>query len=418
VKPAPRDFHASSEGKVPYKRSSNEGASFDKPSSQRFRPSSNKISYGGGNKDSRRPVKPAPRDFHAFSEGKAPYKRGSNEGASFDNPSPPRFRSSSNKTSYGGGEKDFRRPVRSAPRDFHASSEGKAPYKRGSNEGASFDKPSSQRFRSSSNKTSYGGGEKDFRRPVRSAPRDFRGTNDEKLHKVLAALGIGSRRSVELLIEQGRVRVNGKVARIGMRVTPRASLTVNGQVVRRRAATARLLCYHKPIGKMVERGADNSVFSDLPLVTGGRWVNIGRLDVNSEGLLLFSTDGELVQQMAHPRYAVEREYLARVDGELTPEQIKAINSGVLVDGKPLKPAHFSFHRSAEGRNQWYRVILTEGRNRAVRRLFLHVERQVSRLIRLRMGEFSLPRDLAAGHWRELVIDRESMLGTNRNNSHD
>ncbi|MGU9951670.1 MAG: pseudouridine synthase [Gammaproteobacteria bacterium WSBS_2016_MAG_OTU1] len=232
---------------------------------------------------------------------------------------------------------------------------------------------------------------------------------DEKLQKVLADYGVGSRRAMEVLIKQGRVTVNRRTAKIGMRVGKRDILTVNGSPIRQttKIIAPRLLCYHKPPGKIVERGAENSAFADLPPPNGGRWINIGRLDVNSEGLLLFSTDGNFVQKLAHPKNGVEREYLARVDGSLSAVQIKAILEGVPIDGKPLQPIHFSLHTSAGGRNHWYRVILSEGRNRTVRRLFAHYDLQVGRLIRLRMGIYSLPRDLAAGRWRELTPPTES-----------
>ena len=227
---------------------------------------------------------------------------------------------------------------------------------------------------------------------------------DEKLQKALAACGIGSRRAMELLIQQGRVTVNRQTATLGMRVRPRDALAVEGRPIRRRTAAAQWLCYHKPPGKIVERGAPNSVFADLPPTSAGRWINVGRLDVNSEGLLLFCTDGGEVQRLAHPRHAAEREYLARADGELTPPQIQQIQNGVEVDGRPLRPLLFELHEKTAkpgGRNHWYRLVLSEGRNRIVRRLFAQFNLQVARLIRLRMGEFSLPRDLRPGKWRRI-----------------
>lgn len=222
----------------------------------------------------------------------------------------------------------------------------------------------------------------------------------EKIQKILAACGAGSRRAVEEMIAQGRVTVNRRPAHIGARAGRNDVLAVDGRPVRRRSAPARLIFYNKPLGKIVERGAANSVFADLPPPGTGRWINVGRLDVNSEGLLLFSTDGEEVERMAHPRNAVEREYLARVDGELTAAQVEEIRDGAVVDGKPLRPAYFGEHKKGEGRNCWYRVVLLEGRNRAVRRLFAHFGLQTARLIRIRMGDHELPRDLPPGGWRE------------------
>ena len=225
---------------------------------------------------------------------------------------------------------------------------------------------------------------------------------DEKLQKTMAALGLGSRRTGEALIQAGRVSINGKTAHLGARIKASDVITIDGKVLARAGSPARLLCYHKPIGKIVERGASNSVFADLPSLAVGRWVNIGRLDVNSEGLLLFSTDGDLVQRLAHPKHGVIRQYLARVDGTLSAEECEEIRRGVLVDHKPLRPVDFAPRPGTEGRNQWYRLSLTEGRNRAVRRLFAHFNRHVSRLIRLQMGDYSLPRDLYPGQWRELT----------------
>ena len=231
--------------------------------------------------------------------------------------------------------------------------------------------------------------------------------NGEKLHKVLAACGMGSRRSAEQLILQQRVSVNHKTAVVGMRVSSRDKILIDGKEVKISRAPSQLLCYHKPVGKIVERRATNSVFTDLPPCNEGRWINIGRLDVNSEGLLLFSTDGDMVEKIAHPRYEIEREYLARVDGLLTEVQIRNIQAGLSVDGKIMRPIKFDLYRPAgEGRNHWYRIILTEGRNRAIRRLFANFNLQVARLIRIRMGEYQLPRDLRAGQWALLTQDKQ------------
>ena len=224
----------------------------------------------------------------------------------------------------------------------------------------------------------------------------------EKLQKIIAACGAVSRRAAEQLIVQGRVSVNGKTAAIGARAGAKDALAVDGKILRRASSiAARMLCYHKPPGEIVERGAKNSAFASLPPVREGRWINIGRLDVNSEGLLLFCTDGEIANRIAHPRHAAAREYLARVDGALSAAQIAQIQKGIALGGKPLRPHEFAPHPSGEGRNQWYRIVLLEGRNRAVRKLFARFNLQVARLIRLRMGDYRLPRDLPPGAWREL-----------------
>ena len=226
--------------------------------------------------------------------------------------------------------------------------------------------------------------------------------NGEKVHKILADCGCGSRRAAEELIRQGRVSINRKVAVIGARARKGDLLAVDGKIVHRPTATTpRMICYHKPTGKIVERGAANSVFADLPAAGGGRWINIGRLDVNSEGLLLFCTDGAIAERLAHPRHMARREYLARVDGELSSKQMEEVRRGVVIGGKILRPLSFAEHTSSGGRNRWYRVALAEGRNRAVRKLFEYFGLETARLIRVQMGTYRLPRDLPVGEWREV-----------------
>ena len=226
----------------------------------------------------------------------------------------------------------------------------------------------------------------------------------EKLQKILAARGVASRRAAERLIEQGRVTVNRRTAVLGARAGVRDNIAVDGDALPRGAAASRMLLYHKPAGRIVERGARDSVFDDLPPPDGGRWINVGRLDVNSEGLLLFCTDGDAANRLAHPGFAAQREYLARADGALSDAQIESVRAGIDIGGGPLRPAEFAPHRAGGGRRSWYRVVLTEGRNRAVRRLFAHFGLRVSRLIRLRMGRHILPRDLPPGGWREVSSD--------------
>lgn len=221
------------------------------------------------------------------------------------------------------------------------------------------------------------------------------------MQKILAAHGVGSRRAVEEMILQGRITVNRKPAVIGARAGDKDTIMLDGKPLARRVVTKRLICYHKPVGKIVEHGAPNSVFADLPSANGGRWVNIGRLDVNSEGLLLFCTDGETAHRLAHPSFAEPREYLARVDGELSDDQIRQIRRGIILDGRRLRPSQFALHRDGSGRNHWYRTVLSEGRNRAVRKLFAHFGLQTARLIRVRMAGYQLPRDLPPGKWREM-----------------
>lgn len=227
----------------------------------------------------------------------------------------------------------------------------------------------------------------------------------EKLHKALATAGLGSRRDMEALIAAGRVQLNGQPARVGDRVRPGDQVKVNGRLVRLSwgKQLPRVLLYHKPEGEIVSRGDPEgrpNVFAGLPQVRGGRWVSVGRLDINTEGLLLFTTSGELANRLSHPRYQVEREYAVRILGTLTPEQTQQLLAGVeLEDGRAslvsVVPA------GGEGVNQWYHVVILEGRNREVRRLFEHLGLTVSRLLRVRYGPIVLPPRLKRGMREEL-----------------
>jgi 23S rRNA pseudouridine2605 synthase len=241
----------------------------------------------------------------------------------------------------------------------------------------------------------------------RRAAKQTQNAQSEKLHKVLADAGIGSRRDMEEMIVAGRVSVNGEPAHIGQRVMPGDQVRVNGKPLSRRAPGGRpprVLLYHKPVGEIVTQddpGARPTVFERLPKVSGGRWVAVGRLDLNTEGLILFTTSGELANRLMHPRYEIEREYAVRVLGELTPEQRQQLLDGVTLDDGPAK---FSKVEDAGGLgvNHWYRVALAEGRNREVRRLFEALGLTVSRLIRIRYGAVQLPRTLARGRYYELA----------------
>ena len=235
-------------------------------------------------------------------------------------------------------------------------------------------------------------------RPDKFAPRG------DKLHKVLASCGAGSRREMEIAIAEARVLINGVPAKIGARVFPEDELRLDGEVVARRPQRRRTLLYYKPRGEVVTRADGEgapTIFERLPAPGSGRWINVGRLDLDSEGLILVTTDGEWAERLSHPRNGFEREYLARVYGELSDDAIAQVCAGVEVDGKPLTP--LAFERRAvggKGRNRWYRVVLGEGRNRAVRRLFAALGCEVSRLLRVRFGPYVLPRDLRPGEWRE------------------
>jgi 23S rRNA pseudouridine2605 synthase len=229
------------------------------------------------------------------------------------------------------------------------------------------------------------------------------------LQKRLAAAGLGSRREIERWIAAGRVTLNGQVAKLGDRAAPGDAVAVDGKPFESpQKTTARVLLYHKPVGELVTRSDPEgrpTVFARLP---PGRWVAVGRLDFNTSGLLLLTDSGELANRLMHPRYELEREYAVRVLGQ---PDLQKLRAGVtLEDGRAafdrIEPAP---GRSTEGANRWYRVVLREGRNREVRRLFEAVGTQVSRLIRVRYGSIELPPDLDAGKWRELAPDTVSGL---------
>jgi 23S rRNA pseudouridine2605 synthase len=226
-----------------------------------------------------------------------------------------------------------------------------------------------------------------------------------KLHKVLAQAGVGSRLEMEQLILEGRISVNNEPAHIGQRVQFGDQVKVNGRPIRIRiqAPAPRVIAYHKPAGEVVTHDDPQNrptVFRRLPKLFQGKWQSVGRLDLNTEGLLLFTSSGELANNLMHPRFGLEREYAVRVLGALTTEEKQRLLSGVNIgDG----PAHFGTIEAGggEGSNCWYRVTISEGRNREVRRMFEVVGHAVSRLIRIRYGSMVLPRGLKRGTWMEL-----------------
>jgi 23S rRNA pseudouridine2605 synthase len=226
-----------------------------------------------------------------------------------------------------------------------------------------------------------------------------------KLHKVLAQAGMGSRLEMEQLILEGRISVNNEPAHIGQRIQFGDSLKVNGKPIRVRIdpPPARVIAYHKPIGEVVTHDDPQNrptVFRKLPKLQQGKWQSVGRLDLNTEGLLLFTSSGELANNLMHPRFGLEREYAVRVLGALTKDEKQLLLSGVkLEDGM----AQFGSIEDGggEGSNCWYRVTISEGRNREVRRMMEAVGHAVSRLIRIRYGAMLLPRGLKRGAWMEL-----------------
>nr|WP_315255615.1 pseudouridine synthase [uncultured Duganella sp.] len=244
------------------------------------------------------------------------------------------------------------------------------------------------------------------RQPAKAVRRDLTSDDDApKLHKVLAEAGLGSRRDMEELIVSGRVSVNGEPAHIGQRILPTDAVRINGKLIQRRVSKKppRVLIYHKPAGEIVSMDDPEgrpSVFDRLPTMKAGKWLAVGRLDFNTEGLLLFTTSGDLANRLMHPRYGIDREYAVRTLGELEEGMRQKLLAGVeLEDGV----AQFSkiADGGGEGINKWYRVIIGEGRNREVRRMFEAIGLTVSRLIRTRYGAMTLPSSLKRGRWEEM-----------------
>ncbi|QEA39011.1 23S rRNA pseudouridine(2605) synthase RluB [Pistricoccus aurantiacus] len=232
-------------------------------------------------------------------------------------------------------------------------------------------------------------------------------TTSEKLQKVLARAGLGSRREMETAISDGRVKVNGRLATLGDRIEIRDSVTFDGRPVTLKAADdtpRRVLMYNKPEGELCTRKdpeGRRTVFERLPRLKGERWIAIGRLDINTSGLLLFTTDGELANRLMHPSTEIEREYAVRVMGEVKREHVLAMVEGVMLEDGP---ARFSDVQEfgGEGINTWFHVVIMEGRNREVRRLWESQGLTVSRLKRVRYGSVFLDKRAKAGEWTELT----------------
>lgn len=239
----------------------------------------------------------------------------------------------------------------------------------------------------------------------------------EKLQKVLANAGVGSRREMEKWIEQGRISVNGKIATLGDRVEPLDKLRVDGNLLsgQPQKNMCRVLMYNKPEGELCSRKDPQgrpTVFDRLPKILNGRWIAVGRLDINTSGLLLFTNDGELANRLMHPKHEIEREYAVRVFGEVDREILNRLTKGVeLEDGM----AKFTEIRKRPGDdeslNSWYNVSLSEGKNREVRRLWESQGLQVSRLIRVRYGTLELQNRLPQGGWIELPLQDLNVLRT-------
>ena len=227
-----------------------------------------------------------------------------------------------------------------------------------------------------------------------------------RLQKALAASGAGSRRDMEACIAQGLVRINGRIAQLGDKITPEDQITVKGSIIKLKWADRlpRIILYYKQEGEIVSRDDPQgrvSIFDRLPQAASSRWVAIGRLDINTSGLLILTTSGELVQRFAHPSFEVEREYAVRVLGELTTEQMRVLTEeGVMLDDGLAKVERI-YEQGGEGANKWYNVVIKEGRNREVRRIFESQGLTVSRLVRVGFGPIGLPNRLKRGQFYEL-----------------
>ncbi|MBV6823747.1 23S rRNA pseudouridine(2605) synthase RluB [Pseudomonas sp. PD9R] len=233
------------------------------------------------------------------------------------------------------------------------------------------------------------------------------GPAGEKLQKVLARIGVGSRRDVEAWISHGRIKVNGKDATLGQRVDMHDAITIDGKVIKREEAAEsvrRVIMYNKPDGEIctrVDPEGRPTVFDKMPRPKEGRWINIGRLDINTTGLLMFTTDGELANRLMHPSYEMDREYAVRVRGEVDDEMIERLKAGVVLEDGPAKFTDIKQAPGGEGFNHWYHCVVMEGRNREVRRLWESQGLVVSRLKRVRFGPVFLNSDLPMGRWREM-----------------
>jgi 23S rRNA pseudouridine2605 synthase len=227
----------------------------------------------------------------------------------------------------------------------------------------------------------------------------------EKLQKLLAQAGLGSRRQMEQWIAQGRVKVNGSLATLGDRATVRDKIQVDGRLIKLQQTPirSRILLYNKPEGEICTQQDPEqrrTVFDSLSRFRRGRWIMVGRLDINTCGLLLFTNNGELANRLMHPRFQIEREYAVRLLGQPSPEVLTRLKQGVMLEDGP---AHFDSIQEVGGSgvNQWYHVVTREGRQRIVRRLWESQGFAVSRLIRVRFGNVTLPKHLSRGRWLEL-----------------
>ena len=230
----------------------------------------------------------------------------------------------------------------------------------------------------------------------------------ERIQKILARAGYGSRREIERWVNAGDITVNGVVATTGQSVDENDKITIRGKVIKlasKLKAKPQVLLYHKKIGEICSRNdpeGRKTVFDNLPKISSGRWIQVGRLDINTDGLLLFTTDGELANRLMHPSYEIEREYASRILGKVTDDMIDRLTKGVELEDGIAKFTRIKFE-GGEGANSWYHVVLNEGKNREVRRLWESQDVVVSRLRRIRYGDIVLHRSLRAGAYEYLPV---------------
>jgi 23S rRNA pseudouridine2605 synthase len=231
--------------------------------------------------------------------------------------------------------------------------------------------------------------------------------SSERLQKVLSQAGYGSRREMERWIEQGLLQINGQTAKLGDLVQPEDKISLRGRIIdnpMKIAYRTRILIYNKPLGEISSRHDPfhpRTVFDKLPRLTQGRWIQVGRLDINTGGLLVFTNNGDLANRLMHPRYEYQREYAVRVFGQVTPEMLKILKKGVELEDGMAKFDDIKIS-GGEHSNAWYHVTLSEGRNRVVRRMWQSQGVEVSRLIRVKYGPIQLPRWLNRGQFVEMT----------------
>ena len=230
----------------------------------------------------------------------------------------------------------------------------------------------------------------------------------ERIQKLLSRAGYGSRREIERWVAAGEITVNGVIATPGQAINENDKVVLRGQLLRLTSklnAKPQVLLYHKKMGEICSRKDPEgrpTVFDNLPKVSSGRWIQVGRLDINTDGLLLFTTDGELANRLMHPSYEIEREYAARILGKVTDEILETLQKGVMLEDGVAKFTRIKFE-GGEGANSWYHVVLNEGRNREVRRLWESQDLTVSRLRRIRYANIELKRSLKPGMYEDMNI---------------